>query len=547
MRVAIYARYSSDNQRDASIDDQFRECQAFAERQHWTVVKPYSDAALSGSSTHRAGLQALMTDASAGRFDVVLAESLDRLSRDMEDTAAIHKKLSFLRITLVTLAEGEIGHLHVGLKGTMNALYLKDLADKTRRGLRGRVEAGKSAGGLCYGYRVVRSAARPATGEREVDPAQAAIVVRIFNEFINGASPKTIAKKLNAERVHGPGGGAWGPSTIYGNTARGTGILNNELYVGRLVWNRLRYVKDPDTGKRVSRPNPASAQTATDVPDLRIIAPEVWAAVKDRQQATRRRLESGENLVRVRRPTFLLTGLTKCGVCGSGYTMASRDRLACAGARDRGVCSNKLTIRRQEVEARVLSAMQERLWRDDLFEEFCREFVKERNRLHHEAGSAITVAHRDLGAVQRQIDQHLNWIGEEWNGQNDVMASEVRRKMEALVARKSELTATLAAAERARRSRPLLHPEMGKIYRAWVLELRTGLVDEDQRAGAVTALRAMVQQVVLTPENGELAIELVGDLAAMLVAANPRENPEDLRRQVMVVAGAGFEPATFGL
>src|SRR3954469_7243657 len=98
-----------------------------------------------------------MRDALDRQFDIVLAESLDRFSRDQEDTAGLFKRLTFLGVRIVTLAEGEISHLHVGFKGTMNAIYLKDLADKTRRGLRGRVEAGKSGGGLCFGYRVGRA------------------------------------------------------------------------------------------------------------------------------------------------------------------------------------------------------------------------------------------------------------------------------------------------------------------------------------------------------------------------------------------------------
>jgi DNA invertase Pin-like site-specific DNA recombinase len=181
-----------------------------------------------------------MREALAKRLDVVLAESLDRFSRDQEDTAGLFKRLSFAGVKIVTLTEGEIGHLHVGLKGTMNALYLKDLADKTRRGLRGRVEAGKSGGGLCFGYRVVRTldAEGVVTGERVIDPGEAAVVVRIFREYAEGVSPQAIAKRLNAERVPGPGGRTWGPSTLHGHARRGTGILNNELYVGRLVWNR---------------------------------------------------------------------------------------------------------------------------------------------------------------------------------------------------------------------------------------------------------------------------------------------------------------------
>jgi Recombinase. len=80
-------------------------------------------------------------------------------------------------------------------------------------------------------------------------------VLRIFTEFANGKSPRRIALALNREGIDGPQGTGWGASTINGNAARGTGILNNELYIGRLIWNRLQYVKDPRTGKRVSRLN----------------------------------------------------------------------------------------------------------------------------------------------------------------------------------------------------------------------------------------------------------------------------------------------------
>lgn len=82
-----------------------------------------------------------MQDAVAGKFEIILAEAMDRLSRDQADIAAVFKRLRFAGVAIVTLSEGEIGDLHIGLKGTMNALFLKDLADKTRRGLRGRVEA----------------------------------------------------------------------------------------------------------------------------------------------------------------------------------------------------------------------------------------------------------------------------------------------------------------------------------------------------------------------------------------------------------------------
>ena len=107
MKVAIYARYSSDNQREASIADQLRVCRELAARQGWTVVEEFTDHAISGATLLRSGFQALMRDALNQRFDVVLAEALDRFSRDQEDTssnallrAPRHRDQSFHRIVI---------------------------------------------------------------------------------------------------------------------------------------------------------------------------------------------------------------------------------------------------------------------------------------------------------------------------------------------------------------------------------------------------------------------------------------------------------------
>ena len=232
-----------------------------------------------GAQTY-AAFRSVVSTAKANR------EALDRLSRDQEDVAALYKRIRFAGIRLVTKAEGEVSELHVGLKGTMNSLFLQDLAAKTHRGLAGRVEDGFSGGGNSYGYRVVRRLGpdgHPATGERSIDPAQAAVVRRIFAFYARGDSPKRIALTLNAEGVPAPKGKHWSSSTLNGNRARGTGILNNELYIGRLVWNRLTYLRDPDTRKRRSRPRDAADLTVTEVPDLRIVEQALWDAVKHRQ------------------------------------------------------------------------------------------------------------------------------------------------------------------------------------------------------------------------------------------------------------------------
>lgn len=182
MRVALYARYSSDQQRQASIEDQFRLCRLYAEKQGWAIADSYEDRAVSGASLIRPGIQTLLSDALRGRFEVVLAEALDRISRDQEDVAGVFKRTAFAGVKIITLSEGEITHLHVDLKGTMNALFLKDLADKTRRGLRGRIEAGKAGGGLCYGYDIVKrndAAGELIRGERRINEREAEIVRHI--------------------------------------------------------------------------------------------------------------------------------------------------------------------------------------------------------------------------------------------------------------------------------------------------------------------------------------------------------------------------------
>lgn len=151
----------------------------------------------------------------------------------------------------------------------------------------------------------------------------------------------------------------WQDTTIRGQRARGTGILNNELYLSQLVWNRCSYVKDPRTGKRVARPNPPERWERTAVPHLRIIEDALWHEVKRRQEITAfemARDEQGNALNRAHRRRFLLAGLLTCGCCGAGYTIMAKDRYGCAGRRAKGTCTSERTISRQEIEARILKA-----------------------------------------------------------------------------------------------------------------------------------------------------------------------------------------------
>src|SRR5690606_16747477 len=127
-----------------------------------------------------------------------------------------------------------------------------DLAKKTHRGLKGRALAGASAGGLPYGYRVTE------TGQRAIHEPEAVIVRRIFAEYLAGQSGRSIAAALNRDGIPAPRGGKWGMSAIRPDLKRGIGILGNPIYVGRQVWNRSRWVKHPETGRRVRQERPES-------------------------------------------------------------------------------------------------------------------------------------------------------------------------------------------------------------------------------------------------------------------------------------------------
>lgn len=522
MRAAIYARYSSDLQRDDSIEDQVRICRARIEKEGWQIGGTYTDHAISGASRFRPGYQKLMEDARAHVFDVVVAEALDRLSRDQEDVAGLYKRLNFSGVKIVTISEGEITELHVGLKGAMNALFLKDLAQKIRRGLEGRVRKGKSGGGLGYGYEVIRAfdaGGEPVRGNLVINDAKAAIVRRIFKEYAIGCSPRAIAGALNKEDLPGPSGKPWGPSTIYGNWRRGTGILNNELYVGRRVWNRQKFIKDPVTGNRVTRYNPAEALVIENVPDLRIVSDDLWDEVKKRQRETRHTISHGKAGIRserARRPAYLLSGLLHCGVCGGGFSKRNDTHYACSTAHDRGTCTNLLRIRRDVLEASVLSGLKTHLMRPELVREFIAEYNHELDRL---------TASNDLDGRQRA--QELARIDREIRAIIDAIKAGFRTAsmQSELLTLEGDREKLLKAIKAKQPKLVRLHPSLDQIYRKKIARLEENLNEESVRIEAAEGLRGLIREIRLIPEEGELQIELVGDITSILAFSNesPRQ------------------------
>ncbi len=580
-RAVIYARYSSDLQTDASIEDQIRLCEERALADGCQIMQSYTDHAISGASLMRPGIQMLMQDAAAGQFDVIYSESMDRISRDQEGIASVYKRLNFFDIKMITLSEGEVSEINVGLNGTMNALFLKNLADKTKRGLRGRVEKGLSGGGKSFGYDVVHGEER---GHREINETEAALVKRIFEEYAAGKSPKAIAFALNDEGVPGPTGKTWGQSTINGNRQRGTGILNNELYIGRLVWNRLRYIKDPSTGKRVSKLNPEDQWIIKDVPELRIIDQGLWDAVKNRQAGLRKK----SALWQTNRARHLFSYLIKCGECGGGCSIVSTGRIGCSNARNKGTCSNKQTIKRDVLEEAVLGSLREHLMDDELCKVFCEEYTRHMNELTKRHNASLQAYERELAQLEREKRKIVKSILDGVPGElvkDDAVRVDTRlRHLKSLLEERTE--------------KPILfEPAMAKRYKLAINQLIDSLNNEDHREEASEIIRSLIDRIILTPspERDRPIIDLEGDLAGILSvavgtdkSALPRElsdiNPDECEALVAgkrvkrsspdaaddcealvaggrgkrlspgsaeqceaLVAGVGFEPTTFRL
>ena len=521
MRSVIYARFSSDSQREASIEDQVRLCRGVAAARGWEVTEVYADHALSGASVLRPGYQRLLEDMRARRFDIVLAEGLDRLSRDQEHTAALFKQMVFYGVELVTVVEGAVGELHVGLKGTMNALYLKDLAQKTHRGLRGRIEAGRSGGGLYYGYAVlpgtVQADGLPERGLRRVDPIEAEIVRRIFREYAAGSSPKAIARRLSSDGVPGPRGERWRDGTIRGHRQRGTGILNNELYAGRLVWNRQRFVKDPDTGRRLARPNPESEWVVHEVPELRIIDDQLWQAAKQRQSD----MDEQPALVAAkatrfwerRRAKHLLTGLLFCGSCGGRYAAVGRDYLAC-GASVQGGCGHTRRLRRPMLEELILDVLRERLLTPDAVAEFVRCYADETNRSRAEATARRAAQEQLLVKRRAKLAGLYDAIADGFRTPG--LLAELR-ELEAEVGQlRAELDTPPPAPVR-------LHPNLPELYRAKVEALRTTLADPSIRDAALGVLRGLITRVTVYARSDHEELVVEGAITAMMALGSDRD------------------------
>lgn len=490
MRAVIYARFSSELQDARSITDQVALARKYVATRGFNTAGVYEDAGISGASViNRPGLQRLLADAAAAKFDLLVTESLDRLSRSQADIAVIYERLLFLGVRVETLADGHVNEMHVGLKGTMSALFLKDLAQKTRRGQVGRVKAGRIPGGRSYGYDVVPSGED--RGRRAINEREAAIIRRIFEEYAADKGSLAIVKELNREGEPGPSGGKWNVSALVGSPKRRNGLLNNELYRGTIVYNRQRFVKDPATGKRVSRPNPESEWQRQDVPELRIVDEDVWQRVQ-----LLRASRGGTRPHEKRRPQRLLSGLIYCGCCGAKYNVATRDYMRCSAKTNSGTCDASRLIKMSEVEARVLVALELNLLTPEAIAAAMLAYKADNEQSQGREAGEHARLEAELADTERKQSRLLRMVED---GHADPAVAGPR--LNELAKQKRELTGRLSMRPDDTPS-PIIM-DGGSSYRELVSDLRSELGEGRQgTADAAALVRGMLHRIVVSPKSG---------------------------------------------
>jgi DNA invertase Pin-like site-specific DNA recombinase len=358
----------------------------------WQDSQLYSDKAISGASLEgRAGLQALQAAALAKPrpFDVLLVDDTSRVGRDLPDALRFLQQLTFAGVRVVCISQGldsasPQAETLFAVHGIVDSLYLKELASKIKRGLRGQAERGYATGSVTYGYRTVAVRDPSRAGEFlgwriEVEPTEANTIREIFEWYASGVTLPDILRRLKTGHYPTPRGPRCGGVWKRGAVVR---LLKNERYVGRQIWGQRRHERKPGSRKKVARQVPRSEWVVVDRPDLRIISDDLWHRAHARRREHTRAVDKRRavgNLISGRVGSLhgkaLFTGFMTCGVCGGTISLVnsrtvngvSYSYFGCYDAHRNGVagCSNRVTARAEHADPVLLSRIQSELTRPE--------------------------------------------------------------------------------------------------------------------------------------------------------------------------------------
>ncbi len=536
--AAVYGRYSSDQQDDASLDSQVEKCKAFALSAGLTIPDDliFTDAAVSGRSSKRDSYQRMISMAKdkPARFSTVLVWKFSRLARNREEAILVKSLLRRQGIAVRSVSEpvdtdSAHGKLMEGILECLDEFYSANLAAETRRGQEQATTDGFWCGGRPpYGYKLKKvpdPKGRTGKGGEavmrtilEVDPLRARVVRDIFTWSSQGVGLRRIAERLNDAAVPPPAKGrGFDPSAI-------RGMLKNETYRGKLIHNRRAFFRKPNGGK-TRRDNPRSEWIINDIPELRIIDEELWQAVADRF-AEPSRSQASTNHRELRYP---FSGMIRCATCNANFIAIRATRkghsyvkYACGYNHRRGssVCANQSRVDQNKLMDAVVGAIEEHI----LKEPNIKIIVDAVEKLVAEYRGNHSDERKRLQAERDQLDKEIENLSRAMSIAKDV--PELAKQLQDKAKRRSIVADALDGLNNVIR-RDLLDGLEEKV-RAKVQNIRDVLSGAD-----VHELRSELKRhitSIVVDDQGQMRIE--GALTGALEAS------------LKMVAGAGLEPAT---
>ena len=486
MTAVIYARYSSDNQREESIEGQIRECTAYAEKNDITIVKHYIDRAISAKTDNRPQFQQMIKDSDKKLFDIVLVWKLDRFARNRYDSARYKTQLKKNGVKLMSateiISEGPEGIILESVLEGYAEYYSADLAEKVVRGQTENILKGRCNGGRgTFGYTL--------DSERKfhIDPLTSPFVLESFKKYNEGSTMKEIRDWLNENGIKNPVGGAFTYNSV-------EHMLKNRRYIGEL---KFRDVVVPD-----AIPPIIPLELFEDVQEK---------IAKNKKAPARRKAEDD----------YLLTTKLFCGYCGAlmfGESGTSRTGevhryYKCATAKKHKGCK-KMTVRKQWLEDLVVNQTMQ-LVKDDAAMESIIAKVME---LQNKENTNIPLYEKQLRDAESGIQNMLNAI------QAGILTSSTKERLEQLEETKRELEARIAEEE-------LAKPKVTEEFiRFWLLRFRKlDMSLKDQRQALVdtfiNAIYLYDDKVLITFNYKEGTQTITFEEAAQ---AASKENGSDL-------------------
>ncbi len=458
--AAIYARYSSGNQNDASIEQQVQAIQQYARAHGITIAAIYADRAISGTTDARPEFQRMIRDASKGNWQAVLVWKLDRFARNRYDSAIYKAKLKAAGVQLISIMEpltdgNESIILESMLEG-MAEYYSANLSENVKRGLAYTAQQGKAIGHRSFGYRNV-------DGYWQVDASEAEHVRQIYAWCIQGDGFPMISKRLNVMGIRTITGREFAASSV-------RVILTNEQYTGVYRYR--------DT--RIEGGMPAIIDRATFEAAQRAIAARTIAGTHARAVGGVQR--------------YLLTGRAVCGICGhalKGCTSGSgRTYYRCAGRNTGKTCQGR-PIRADKLEEAVLDAIRSDIMGD--LEAVADGVIAARKPTHSESL---------LAGLRAQLKDHQAAIGNILKAiEAGAWSPALNDRLADLEREKAEITAAIQEAEAVRED----------VSREDIVDALTLLAAGDWANPEFQRrmIAALVEQVTVWPDHVEVAVRLV--------------------------------------